>query len=125
MSLWLYPSLNNSLPVQSYIIISNNEGYLDLQSFISLIYFRWLTPLNYDDDDDDLCFTATFVHMVGYMGRVTSECNENLFLDIAYNSTGENEKSRTDERSLWLTKATAMIVNYEVSTCTWAVRLDS
>jgi len=26
-----------------------------------------------DDDDDDWCFTATFVHMIGYMGRETSK----------------------------------------------------
>ena len=29
-----------------------------------------------DDDDDDWCFTATFVHKVGYMGRATSKGNE-------------------------------------------------
>ena len=28
------------------------------------------------DDDDDWCFTATFVHKVGYMGRATSNGNE-------------------------------------------------
>jgi len=29
-----------------------------------------------DDDDDDWCCMATFVHMVGWMGRATSEGNE-------------------------------------------------
>ena len=27
-------------------------------------------------DDDDWCFTVTFVHMVVYMGRATSKGNE-------------------------------------------------
>jgi len=29
-----------------------------------------------DDDDNDRCSTATFVHMVGQMGRATSKGNE-------------------------------------------------
>jgi len=29
-----------------------------------------------DDDDGDWCFTATFVHMIGQMGRATSKGNE-------------------------------------------------
>ena len=33
-----------------------------------------------DDDDDDWCFTATFVHVVGEMGRATSEGNETKYV---------------------------------------------
>jgi len=29
-----------------------------------------------NDDDDDWCFTAIFVHMVGQIGRATSKGNE-------------------------------------------------
>ena len=29
-----------------------------------------------DQQDDDGCFTATFVHSVGYMGQATSKGNE-------------------------------------------------
>ena len=31
---------------------------------------------SYSDDDNDCCFTATFVHMTGKMGRVTSKGND-------------------------------------------------
>ena len=34
-----------------------------------------------DDDDDDWSFTATFVHMVGQMGRATSKGNEAKIYD--------------------------------------------
>ena len=53
-----------------------------------------------DDDDDDWCFTATFVHMIGKMGRATSKGNE-AKSKMKHPSDSPSQSSNSGGSDLW------------------------